>query len=303
MKKTKENKFNWDLIIKLISVLLTFGIIFYVVKILTSDLSKILGAGANAIGSLGTAFSSCFNCTNSTDNNGKKIDPKQACPNTGTPLFNQDCGGLLGVSAFALIAAFMFIAGLAGFKIRSKAAEAAKLQGNISDEKIYKSAKQSISELDDEIAKNGDNIGDSYRDDLERTQFESKWNADHPTDKVPNDLTKEDFDNWVKSKGDAATTLQTELRTTINKEYTNTKIFDLIRPSKVYNGLLKTAQAEGSSSEQLSEMQQTFMTESAEQGAAMAKKASLDEDAAADMAKRANDPEIENKSTWEKAAE
>jgi len=303
MKKTKETKFNWDLIIKLISVLLTFGIIFYVVKILTSDISKILGAGANAIGSLGTSFSSCFNCTNSTDNNGKKIDPKQACPPTGIPLFNQDCGGFLSVAALSLIAAFMFMAGLAGLKIRSQAAEAAKLQGNMSDEKIYKSAKQSISELDDDIAKNGDNIGDSYRDDLERTQFESKWNVDHPTDKVPKDLTKENFDKWVKSKGDAATTLQTELRTTINKEYTNTKIFDLIRPSKVYNGLLKTAQIEGSSPEQLSEMQQTFMTESGEQGAAMAKKASLDEDAAADMAKRANDPEIENKSTWERAAE
>jgi len=307
MKKSfKFGKMNikGDIIVKLVATVLICGIIFYCAKIITSQIAKILGAGAAAAGSLAKSFSACLDCTNSTDINGKPIDPKKACPPTGVPFANNDCGGLLGSIAAGIIAFLAFTFALLGIKRfwQSKTAEAAQVHGNISNEDLVKITKPATDEFNEDVKNNGDDIGNSYRDAQEVEQFKDKWNKDNPTDKFTG-KSKGDLDTFTSSRTDAKT-LQTELRSTIDKTYTNEKIFDTLIQIKAQNAIIKNAPPT-TTPEQKAAMDAQFKSDTAAQGAAAATEAGLEGDAAARVDSEAKDPTAaeDDRAPFERACE
>jgi len=283
--KFGELKNYQELLIKIIGLLLFAGIIFYAVKIITSQIAKILGAGAAAAGSVANGFSACFDCKNQTDSNGKLKDPKKACPPNGKPFANEDCGGFMGFSAAALLAALGFLFGLIGIRgfWKSKLAETAEIHGNISNKDLVEITKPAIDKFDADIKERGDDIAESYRDAQERAQVEAKLGP------APDSVkTKEEFDKWVQDKGSDAVKTQSDIREIVNKTYPNDVVFDTLREIKVKNTIVQSAPPTTTSA-QKAQMDNQFKADTAAQGAAEATKVGLEEDAARSVAEQASE--------------
>ena len=301
-----------EIIVKVVLVILVGAILFYAVQFLMSDISKILGAVAGAIGSISRSFSACVDCVNQTDSNGKKIDPKVACPPTGVPFANDDCKGFLETGGICL-AAFLAVLLSLGFYKRfgtTPPASAAEVHGNLTKEKIVKITREAINDFNKETeGTQGEDVYKSFKDSIERSQFKTKWDSLHPNDTAPDpDKNPSEFDQWCKENQRSAEvdTMRSAIRTDIDKTYTPTKIEDILKASKAYNRLATAAASGGATPAQVTQIQQATVTEISEQGAALAREAGLDEDVGSEVASRGVDPDRAGEDTrpiWERVAE
>ena len=292
----------WSLVINAVILLIVIGVVFYIIQIIGSDLSKYAGWIPNVIGGAGNSYAKCFDCKNQYDANGKLMDPKDACPPSGRPFLNESCGAFFGTIAMSLLAFLAFVLILAKYrKGRTEMSEAAKTQGNVSDDVQRKVAKESIDSIDKSMESKGDAITESFKDSLEYEDFKVKWESDPANDKVPDYTTHEDFKKWVESKGPTAIDLQGKIRTGLDKTVTKQVVSDALKQMRVTNDLHDIAVKGSPTPEQKSAMQEARTTALGEQGIALAEKAGIDEDAAKALTDSAQDDRSGEQPEWQDA--
>ena len=309
MKKTfKVGKVNikWDLIAKLVIASIVAIVIFFVVKIVTDEISKLLGWIPNVIGGAGNSFAKCFDCKNQRDANGKLMDPKDACPPWGFPFLNAECGAFFGTIAFSLLALLAGVLIILKYKGgRTEMSESAKIHNNLTDKEQKEMAERSKQEVKDLMdTPEGKAAYENYKDNLEREAFKNEWEKDPKNEKVPdgvmNDKTK--FDDWIKNTaGKEAEALQTKTRNTIDKKISIkdfTKSITAMRTSNTFKN-----EGHPSSPAQRSAAENARAMELRDQGAALADKAGFDaagRKMADEYSKKGSEGE---KQPWEKAAD
>jgi hypothetical protein len=302
--KFGNGKENWALILKLIIAIVIGIVIFFVVKIISDDISKWLGWLTNVLGGAGNAYAKCFDCKNQRDANGKLMTEKEACPPWGYPFLNAECGAFFGTIASTLLA---LLAGLLIFLRykggRTALSESAKLHNNLSDKEQKEIADRSKKEAEDLMkTKDGDDAFENYKENLERAGFKQEWEKDSAHEKVPDDAmkNKDAFDDWVKTQGPDATALQSKIRNDINSKITPkdfTKTLGIMRTTNSFN-----AEGHPSSPQQKTAADIARKAQLSEQGAALGKKAGLEE-AGKSMAEEAADKKSgDEKEPWEKGA-